>query len=270
VTTVAHHNPYHAPLRARSYPVRVVSRYGWSHSLYLSPDFADTYRKTPRSAPFMIHLAEGTDRAARGELEQLDEAGALGANTVLIHGVGLTSPQRAHAIQREAALVWCPASNFFLLDATAVVAEFSASHRLALGSDSRLTGERDLLDEARVALANGQISPAALLRAVTVDAARILRLDDVGALEPGLRADLIVLPSTFTSAEAALGMLRRVDLRAVMRDGEFQIADPDFARFMRNPVAVTLDSQPKWIAQNLAAQVSHASIREPGLVLHES
>lgn len=267
VTTVAHHNPYHAPLRAANFPVRVVSRYGWSHSLYLNPNFATDYRNTPHSAPYMIHLAEGTDAAAQTELDQLERAGALADNTVLIHGVGLTPPQRTHAIAKHASLVWCPSSNFFLLDAAANVSEFSAGHRLALGSDSRLTGERDLLDEARVALATGQISGAALLQSMTCDAAKILRLTDVGRLEPGMRADLVILPAVLTSADHIPGAIRRADLSAVIRDGAFQIADPKFAPYIKHPVPVTLDGRPKMITGELAAQIKATSITEPGLVL---
>lgn len=266
-TTVAHHNPYHAPLRARNYPVRVVSRYGWSHSLYLSPEFAGAYRKTPANAPYMIHLAEGTDDEAHGELDILDDAGALADNTVLIHGVGLAPPQRAYAIARRAALVWCPASNFFLLDATATVTEFSDAHRLALGSDSRLTGERDLLEEARIALGTGQISSAALLRAMTYDAAQILRLGKLGRLAQGMCADLVILSNTYASAVDAIGKLSRADLGAVIRDGACQVADPAFAPYMQKPVAVTLDGRPKIITPDLASQIRDASISEPGLFL---
>lgn len=266
-TIVAHHNPYHAPLRARNYPVQVVSRYGWSHSLYLSPEFAAAYRKTPANAPYMIHLAEGTDNEAHGELDKLDDAGALADNTVLIHGVGLTLSQRAYAIARRAALVWCPASNFFLLDATATVTEFSDAHRLALGSDSRLTGGRDLLDEARFALGTGQITPAALLRVLTYDAAQILRLDNIGRLTQGMRADLVLLPNTCASATDAIGKLNRADLGAVIRNGAFQVADPAFAAYMQKPVPATLDGRPKIITPDLTSQIRAASISEPGLVL---
>jgi len=41
--------------------VRVLQRYGWSHSLHFEKDVAGSYRGTPRDAPWMIHLAEGTD-----------------------------------------------------------------------------------------------------------------------------------------------------------------------------------------------------------------
>ena len=52
VTTVAHHNPLHKPLRRRDFPVRVVQRYGWAHSLYLEPDVAKSYRQTRSAWPW--------------------------------------------------------------------------------------------------------------------------------------------------------------------------------------------------------------------------
>lgn len=266
-TTVAHHNPCHAPLRAKNFPVRVVKLYGWSHSLYLSPDFARDYRNTPRSAPYMIHLAEGTDADAQTELAQLDDAGALADNTVLIHGVGLTETQRAHAIQKRAALVWCPGSNFFLLNETARVREFSDAHLLAVGSDSRLTGERDLLDELRAARETKQISNDALLRAVTSDAAQILRMRDVGNIERGMRADLVILPNAFRSAADALGNLARADLRAVLLDGQARVADLDFPALMPEAQRVKLDEREKILARDLAERCARYSIRETGLEL---
>ena len=64
VTTVAHHNPLHKPLRDPNFVVRVVARYGWAHSLRFEKDVPGSYRQTPRDAPWMIHLAEGTDEVA--------------------------------------------------------------------------------------------------------------------------------------------------------------------------------------------------------------
>lgn len=268
-TTVAHHNPYHAPLR-QNFPVRVVARYGWSHSLYLAPDFATAYKRTPRDAPYMIHLAEGTDAEAAGELPRLDGAGALHENTVMIHGVGLTDVQRATAIAKRAGLVWCPSSNFFLLNATAHVQEFSDAHLLAVGSDSRLTGERDLLDELRVARATNQIWGDALLRAVTSDAASMLRVDDVGRLARGFRADLVILPKQFESAADAIGVIQRADILAVILNGGVRVADPAFAGLMDAPAHITLDEREKILAREIATQLARNSIGEAGLTLHDA
>ena len=54
----------------------------------------------------------------------------------------------------------------------------------ALGTDSRLSGEGDLLDELRAAHATRQVSARSLVFAVTAGAAAILRLPSAGRLEP--------------------------------------------------------------------------------------
>jgi len=265
-TTVVHHNPFYPPLR-RDAPVRVLARYGWAHSLYLAPDFAESYRRTPRNVPWFIHLAEGTDDEARGEFTSLAAAGALQENIVLIHGVGLSEADRACAIGRGAALVWCPSSNFFLLGETADVRDFADAGRLVLGSDSRLTGERDLLDEACTARETGQISDAALLRAVTCDAATILRLNDVGRIANGARADLVILPKEFESGVDALGRIRRADLRAVIFNGRVRIADPDFAPLLPSSVRVQLDGRQKIAARDLIKRYARNMVHEAGFEL---
>jgi cytosine/adenosine deaminase-related metal-dependent hydrolase len=218
VTTVAHHNPLHKPLLHKDFVVRVVQRYGWAHSLYFEQEVLRTYRATPRGAPWMIHLAEGTDEVAARELAQLDMLGCLKSNTVLIHGVGLTEADRYHAILAGAGLVWCPSSNLFLLGQTAVVGAFAEAGLLALGSDSRLTADGDMLDEIKAASATGQITPEQLFRAVTTDAARLLRLKAVGALLPGF------LPDFFITRRAddpymALTQLDSKDIEAVCIGG---------------------------------------------------
>ncbi len=197
VTLVAHHNPLHKPLRQspgqRDCLVRVVQRYGWAHSFaFERDDLRATYRRTPRGAPWMIHLAEGTDSAAAEELSRLDALGLLRSNTRLIYGVGLSAADRARAVEVGAGLIWCPSSNFFLLGQTADVRPFAAARLLALGSDSRLTADGDLLDELRAAHASGQVTPAQLFRAVTTDAARLLGIPNAGNLLPGSLPDFFV------------------------------------------------------------------------------
>jgi cytosine/adenosine deaminase-related metal-dependent hydrolase len=203
VTTVAHHNPLHPVLRQyfpyrSQVPIRVVQRYGWVHSLHFasSQQVVRSYRRTPRNAAWMIHLAEGTDSIAANELRQLDELDCLGANTVLIHGVGLSEDDQDKVLEAGAGLVWCPSSNFFLLGKTADVSKLVRAGRLALGSDSRLTADGDLLDELRAAASTGQLSPLELFRAMTTHAASLLHIAPVGALLPSYVPDYFVVSAT--------------------------------------------------------------------------
>jgi cytosine/adenosine deaminase-related metal-dependent hydrolase len=261
-TTVCQHDPFYRPLR-RGNPVRVLRRYGWSHSLTRGGDVALSWRHTPRRWPWIIHLAEGTDASAAQELRTLDALGCLRPNTVVVHGVGLTDRDRADLAARGGGLVWCPSSNLFLLGATARASELSQAQRLAIGTDSRLTGSRDLLDELAVARATGQLDGPALLRSVTVDAADLLRLTGVGRLAPGCRADVLILPAG--DPAELVGRVRRDQIRAVLLGGRVRVADPDFAQLVPGAVAATLDGRPKLLDRRLARRVAACPVSEPGL-----
>lgn len=269
VTTVCHHNPLHPPLRD-GFPVRIVRHFGWSHSLLVDGDrVRASYRRTPADWPWIVHAAEGVDARASSELAELDRLGCVGGNTVLVHGVGLRPADRRLALARSCALVWCPSSNRFLFGTTAEVRDFSASGRLALGSDSRLSGDGDVLDELRAARATGLVSARDLVRAVTCDAAYALRLRGAGELVDGAPADLVMLaargPDPFAAAVAA----RRADVRLVMIDGRPLVGDPDLrAVFDDARVAVafvTVDGRAKILDAAIVERARRSAIQEPGL-----
>lgn len=290
-TTVAHHDPWRASLDEPGFPTGLLRRSGWCHSLGLAPEdwgwlrralarlLADknrgsfgppvraSFAATPRDAPWIIHLAEGTDDEARGELGRLASLGCLAQNTVIVHGVGLGEADVAAIIERKAAVVWCPGSNLQILGATLSPRRLFDAGRLAIGTDSRLSGSRDLLDELRIAARESSLSPADLLRLATVDGARALRMPEVGGLAPGQRADLVVIRHAGVEPGAALLSQSRSDLRAVVRSGKPVIADPDLADWFTiaevPAVRVALDGRPKVMAASLARDPALAI--EPGL-----
>ena len=259
---MAHHNPLHRPLRRADFPVRIVARYGWAHSLHFTPDVLASLRNTPSGAPWIIHLAEGTDAIAAAEYGRLAALGCAGAQTVLVHGVGLSAADRAVAARQVRGLVWCPSSNAYLLGRTADVRSWrDAGGRLALGSDSRLTADGDLLDELRVAQSSGQLPDADLLGLVTTGAAALLGLDEAGRLDPGCPADLIL-----TRADRPLVGARRADLALVVRGGVPLIGDPAvMACFPVQTVPARLDGVSKLIQSGLARRILTCSLAEPGL-----
>lgn len=265
-TTVAHHNPPHRALFRRDFPVRVVRRYGWAHSLHFSSedDIRASYAATPPDAPWLIHLAEGTDAQARAEFARLKALGCVGPNTVLIHGVGI-DPVDLH--DEMVSLVWCPSSNRFLLDATLPPAILTEQRRVALGSDSRLTADGDLLDEMRATWDACLLPQHAetVLAMVTYRPAEILRLPDVGHLGSGAQGDLIALRGNACPAD--LCHARRADLALVVTGGIPRIGDADvMARFASMPtVAAELDGRPKAIHRALARRLAYCTIKEPGL-----
>jgi cytosine/adenosine deaminase-related metal-dependent hydrolase len=192
VTTVAHHNSMHPILLDASLPVRVVRRYRWAHSVAFSQDWLSRFHETPPEYPFVIHAAEGTDEEARKEIHILHRAGALGRATVLVHGVAI-GPEELSLVERQgASLVWCPSSNCFTLGRTVDPYVLESSLPAALGTDSAMTGNGDLLDELR--FASRFMLAERLFEMVTTEAAKILKLPrGFGSLREHGPADLLVM-----------------------------------------------------------------------------
>jgi hypothetical protein len=191
VTTVCHHNPYDSSFDSE-FPVRVVKHYSWAHSLAFEPNIRDRLDSTPPDAPFLIHAGEGTDDDAAREIFRLRELlGGLDERIVLIHGVGFQEDGWQLIRESGASVVWCPRSNLFTLGRTLSRQTIASGVPIALGTDSPLTAEGDLLDEIRVAR---ELAPDLPLEA----AARILRLapqpdDWIGAPAFGEPPELVVI-----------------------------------------------------------------------------
>jgi cytosine/adenosine deaminase-related metal-dependent hydrolase len=284
VTTVSHHNPRYREIGA-AFPIRVVKRYGWAHSFALERQpvgargepggsVRERWKRTPCDAPFIVHLAEGVDEAARAELERLETLGCLAANTVLVHGVALSVEDWERIVARGASLVWCPVSNAFLFGRTAAVRPFldardGAWAHVCLGSDSRITGARDLLDEMRAAAALVPITARELLRMVTVAAARILRLPGAGRIAVGSPADLVVVPPVRHDAAEALLATERRDVRLVTIGGRPLVGAPEmaavFAARGSAPRPIVVDGAERLARRSLARAIERCPIREPGV-----
>jgi cytosine/adenosine deaminase-related metal-dependent hydrolase len=171
VTTVCHHNPYEPEVFGGDFPVRVVRRMTWAHSLALEPDVRGRLRA---GWPFLIHAAEGTDAASRREVEVLDAQGVLDARTAIVHGVGLTPAGIDLMRRRGASVIWCPTSNLGMLGRTLSRTVLRSGLPIALATDSALSAPVDLLDE--LAVARRFVSAARAHEMVTSVPARILRL----------------------------------------------------------------------------------------------
>ena len=282
VTTVAHHNPLYRGIH-RAVPIRVVERFGWAHSLGMQNepvgangepggDVRERFLATPPAVPFLVHVGEGIDARAAGELPRLQVSGCVGPNTVMVHGVAWSMENWQQVMRAGAGLVWCPVSNEFLFGHTAHVREFlgwspaSADH-VCLGSDSRLTGARDLLDELHVAAAS-RVPADALLRMVTVAPARLLKLPEAGSLRVGAPADLIVVPAVGADPAEALRRAARRDLQLVVLGGRPMVGAPwmrqVFAARNVTATSILIDEQVRLAAAWLGRAIARCPIAEPG------
>jgi len=264
-TTVAHHDPHYDALRAADFPVRIAQPQGWSHSLFI--DGADKVRAsceaTPPTQPWIIHAGEGVDATASGEFAALESLGCLRANAVFVHGVAFDREQLQRLALTGAAIVWCPASNDFLFSTTFDARALLATRLVALGSDSRLSGSRDLLEEMNLACRLASMDDSRCIRMVTGDAAGILRLPDRGSFGAGNLADFCVLPAGISMAQVT-----RADLRAVVIGGRFRYGDEDYRNAFQAAEGtreISVDGRRKWLDRALVERAIELGIEEPGV-----
>jgi cytosine/adenosine deaminase-related metal-dependent hydrolase len=253
VTTVSHHNPLWLELQRSDFPVRVVQEYGWAHSLALGGDLAAACAATPHGRAFIVHACEGVDELARNELRELDQLGLLDARTVLVHGLAIDAEGVLLIRDRDASLIVCPSSNHFLFGTIPRKCLFEEIENVALGNDSPLTAEGDLLDEIRFAMDICAISPASAYRMVTEAPAKILRLEDIdGRIRESGLADLIAIRDTGADAADRLQSLSVHDVEFVMVSGQVQLASE--AVMARLPLSVkpgleplSIDGTMRWL-----------------------
>ncbi len=139
----------------------------------------------------------------RAPITYLAEMGIASERTVAAHGVHVDDAELATLRETRTAITHCPTSNLKLGAGIADVVRLRGSRvTVGLGADGAACNNRlDGFEEARIAslLARSLHGQRALtasdaLLMATRDGARALHLDEeLGTLEPGKRADLIVL-----------------------------------------------------------------------------
>ncbi|HSK07966.1 MAG TPA: amidohydrolase [Vicinamibacterales bacterium] len=175
-------------------------------SLRAARALADRY-----DVPVLIHVAETQDevktsRETHGAspVGYLASLGFLAPRVVAAHGVWLDAADIATMRATGAAVSHNPESNMKLASGTAPVPKFlEAGLRVGLGTDGAASNnDLDMFEAMRQAafvhkLVTGDpraIPAAAALEMATIGGARCLGLDArIGSLEPGKRADLIVV-----------------------------------------------------------------------------
>jgi len=199
---------------------------------------------------FQIHVAETRweadhirTTAGASPVGYLDRAGVLDEHTLLVHGVWVDDTDIAIIAERQAAVSHNPESNMKLASGIAPATRMlAAGIRVGLGSDGCASNnDMDLffaMDLAaklqKVTMRDPTVLPAeTAIRMATIDGARTLGLDrQIGSLEPGKQADLIVvdiraphLTPMHHPASAVVYAAKGSDVRTVMVAGRVLVRE---------------------------------------------
>ncbi len=160
--------------------------------------------------PIVIHLSETkwefdktVFRHSKTPVQYLEELGLLGPDLIAVHCVWLQDKDIELLAQREVNVVHCPESNLKLASGISPVAELlEAGVNVALGTDGAASNNNlDMLGEMDFAakipkgtLLDPTVANAEqILHMATIAGAQALGAKDLGRLETGYQADLIVI-----------------------------------------------------------------------------
>jgi hypothetical protein len=188
----------------------------------------------------ILHLAEGTNAAARNHFAALQIAPgkwAITPNLIGIHCVALKDDDFAVFGAHGGSMVWSPLSNLLLYGCTADIA---AARRhgvpIALGSDWSPSGSKNLLGELKVArLAAADLgvdlSDRDLVAMATSTPARMLGWDaHLGTLQAGRRADVVVVHGAKGDPYSTLVDADETGIDLVVINGIPRVGRPGFMK----------------------------------------
>src|SRR5881409_4438146 len=177
------------------------------------------------------------------EIAYLDSVGISGTRAALAHCVWVDQHEMARLARQGTNVVHCPSSNLMLGSGVARVPELlEAGCNVAIGADGAPCNNRlDVFAEMRLAalIQKPRLGPDALpaarvLELATLGGARALGLDaEIGSIEPGKKADLVVLdltgPHVVPEEADVVSRLvygaRASDVRHVIVDGRIVVRD---------------------------------------------
>ncbi len=184
-------------------------------------------------------------------LQHLHDLGFLGENVICAHSVWLTDKDIDVMAETETSICHLPSSNLRLQSGIAPINQLvQRGIRITLGTDEAgINDDKDMLQEMRLALKlhrvpgleNTSLSALQVLQIATVNGAFATGFGDlIGTLEPGKRADVVLinlknieepyLDPNISVVDAIIHRAKDIDIDTVLIDGEIVMRDRQLTR----------------------------------------
>ena len=261
---------FHDPAPGSMLRIALAPCSPFSVSLRLMRDTADLARR--RGVRLHTHLAETKDEEqyclehfGKRPLDLLEDTGWLAADTWLAHGIHFNRREITRLGRAGVGIAHCPTSNMRLGSGCAAVPDLRrAGCPVGLGVDGSASNDSShMLAEVRQALLLQRLRNGAsalgvqdALRMATVEGARCLGRDDIGAIAPGNRADLALFDLRALSYSgagdplSALLLCSPTNVDTLIVDGRIVVESGELRTI---PLARTLARHRRLAAKLLAA-----------------
>lgn len=181
------------------------------------------------------------DRIGFDNVEYFDHIGVTGPRLCLAHCIWLSSRELDILQETGTRVLHCPSANLKLGSGVAMVPEMlDRNIAVSIGADGApCNNNMDMFVEMRLAgliqkprLGTAALSAKAVFEMATLGGARALGLDDTGSIEPGKRADLVLIDLETVGNQPAEDIYSQLvysaqskDVRTVLVDGRLVVND---------------------------------------------
>lgn len=216
VTTVVHHGE---KIIVDESVIDVFQDYHFLHSIGFEKNWKYKLNKFSSEKLFVIHIGEGKDEYAKKEIDKVIRWNLFKKEIVAVHGVAMSAKQAKFF----KALVWCPVSNFFMLDKTAKVDELKEHTQIIFGTDSTLTADWNLWKHLRIAKQNSSLSGKELFDMLTSTPAVVWGLHEKGFIRENYLADIVIAQNKNIGND--FFDLNPEDILLILQKGEIKLFD---------------------------------------------
>jgi cytosine/adenosine deaminase-related metal-dependent hydrolase len=190
-----------------------------------------------KKQPYVIHTGEGTDEKSYEEINTLIKWNKLHNKLIGIHGVAMDATQ---ATTFEA-LIWCPNSNFFLLNATAAIDKLKHATTIMFGTDSAVSASWNIWDQLRIAKQTGLLSNEELFASLTASPAKIRGLFNKGILKKNADADIVIAEKKGNNAMESFYELNPEAILMIIKNGNIILFDESMLpQFLSLKISITM------------------------------
>lgn len=214
------------------------------------------------------------EETGKGNIEYLNDLGIAGPNVVMAHCVQVDETELDLLKQAGTNVAHCPSSNMKLGSGLAPIAEMiELGIPVSLGADGAACNNHlDMFSEMRLAalIQKARRGPSMLpalsvLRMATIGGARALGLgDQIGSIEPGKRADLILLNVEKIHSAPGIDQVSTIvyaagssDVETVIIDGQIVMYDRQLITMNEREIISEANSQ--WNSLNSSLNESSPS-----------
>ena len=219
ITTVMHHG--NNTVKKSDQIINVFNGYNYLHSVSLEKNWRIKLNLVTNNLPFVIHLGEGVGKTVENEVNKLFRWNLFKRKIIAVHGISLNTN---HA-DKLAAIIWCPDSNLFLYNKTAIISELKNRMPVLFGTDSNLTSDPNFWNQLRSARKLNALNDEELINSLTSLPGKLLGIKNNGKIEKGYNADIVVVRKKNENNYDSFFNNDPEDILLIIRDGKVILFD---------------------------------------------